>query len=212
MPRIPSVPDKINTIKTDSNNSGGANQQHTAPEYERTSFHCPHCNVYARQNWHKISRYDHNTLMKETQYYLKHHGSNGLINFLIIMHKNLSVESSNLSFCDHCNKYSIWVNQKMIYPHLSTAPLPTTEMPKSVKELYDEARAISNQSPRGACALLRLAIQFLVKELGENEEKLNIAIKNLVQKGLSKKIQQALRFRKSDRKQCCSCWRNKYKG
>ena len=102
------------------------------------------------------------------------------------------INNSEFAFCDHCKRYSIWVNKKMVYPYLSTVPLSVDEMPESVKELYNEARIISNQSPRGACALLRLAIQFLVKELGEDENNLSTAIGNLVQKGLPEKIQKSL--------------------
>ena len=97
-----------------------------------------------------------------------------------------------LSFCDNCNKYSIWVNRSLVYPDSSTAPLPIEEMPKSVKEIYNEARSIVNKSPRGACALLRLAVQTLIKELGEDESNLNKAIGKLVEKGLTKKVQEAL--------------------
>ena len=162
MPQIPNVSSETNITETNSNSNAKANQKYTTPEYRKTAFHCSHCNVYAHQNWASI-----------------HNESNWMKEF-------------SSSFCYHCKKYSIWNNRKMVYPHLSTAPLPVAEMPKLVKKLYKEARAISNQSPRGACALLRLAIQFLVKELGENEEHLNTAIGNLVKKGLPKRIQQSL--------------------
>ena len=82
----------------------------------------------------------------------------------------------------------------MIYPHSSTAPLPIDEMPENVKELFNEARAVLNQSPRGACALLRLAIQYIVKELGEDEKNLNKAIGSLVEKGLPKKNTTSFRY------------------
>ncbi|MXZ48450.1 MAG: DUF4145 domain-containing protein, partial [Candidatus Dadabacteria bacterium] len=46
-------------------------------------------------------------------------------------------------------------------------------------------------SPRAACALLRLAIEMLLKQLGGTGN-LNENIKNLVEKGLNPKIQQSL--------------------
>ena len=72
------------------------------------------------------------------------------------------------------------------------APLPSVDTPQDVKEDYEEARSIFNQSPRGAAALLRLAIQKLVIALGESSDNLNDSIGNLVKKGLRTDIQKAL--------------------
>ena len=47
----------------------------------------------------------------------------------------------------------------MIFPSGSTIPMAHTDMPESVKEIYDEAREIAGQSPRAAAALLRLALE-----------------------------------------------------
>ena len=175
---------------------------YTAPEYRKTAFHCPHCNICAHHKWSSPMRYNVSIVLKELRIYLLETYYNQLLddglvksilNDLTRVYEDISyIRDSKLSFCDNCKKYSIWVDQKMVYPHLSTAPLPVTEMSDPVEELYNEARLIFNQSPRGACALLRLAIQFLVKELGEDENNLNKAIGNLVKEGLPKKIQKAL--------------------
>ena len=135
------------------------------------------CKVYAHQRWSIVADYDEvKALNMPVWEYFKKHEIAGL----------------QLSLCEHCNRYSIWCNYKMIYPDFSTAPIPLEKMPVSVKEIYNEARSIADRYPRGACALLRLSIQQLIKELGEDEANLNNAIGKLVKKGLPQKIQQAL--------------------
>ena len=64
-------------------------------------------------------------------------------------------------------------------------------MPESVKTLYSEASYIYTKSPRAACALLRLAIERLCNELGENDT-IDKMIGSLVKKGISPTVQQAL--------------------
>ncbi|MGG4459744.1 DUF4145 domain-containing protein [Brevibacillus porteri] len=65
-------------------------------------------------------------------------------------------------------------------------------MPEDVKNIYLEASGIVNQSPRAAVALLRLAVQMLMKHIGEKGKKIDDDIKVLVEKGLPEEIQQAL--------------------
>jgi hypothetical protein len=65
-------------------------------------------------------------------------------------------------------------------------------MPDDVRKEYEEAAAICQQSPRGAAALLRLAIEKLCKGLEPEADSINKAIGNLVKKGVPGTIQQAL--------------------
>ena len=180
---------------SEQKNNKTISQKYIPPQYTKPAFHCPHCEVYANQIWYNVCKYDSKSFGIKIRNYLERNRfyTENVLNFieqLYIVHK---IKNSSVSFCAHCYKYSIWVHQEMVYPNLSTAPLPIEEMPEPVKKLYNEARDIAERSPRGACALLRLAIQFLVKELGEDENNLNKAIGNLViKRGLSSKIQKAL--------------------
>jgi hypothetical protein len=65
-------------------------------------------------------------------------------------------------------------------------------MPVDVKTDYEEARRIVGQSPRGACALLRLSVQKLCKDLRGQGKDINEDIKNLVKKGLPEEVQEAM--------------------
>jgi len=65
-------------------------------------------------------------------------------------------------------------------------------MPDQVKLDYEEAALIAQRSPRGAAALLRLALENLCNHLGDPSKKINTNIKDMVANGLNIKIQQAL--------------------
>ena len=69
--------------------------------------------------------------------------------------------------------------------------MPNKDLNDEIKKVYNEAAEIAEKSPRAACALLRLAMEMLLKQLGETGN-INEGIKNLVKKGLSSQIQQSL--------------------
>lgn len=102
------------------------------------------------------------------------------------------VDNLQISRCSHCYQDAIWVNGLLIFPESTTAPLPNPDMPEDVKEDYLEATSVSGKSPRGAAALLRLAVQKLCVHLGQSGKDIDSGIANLVKAGLPVQIQKAL--------------------
>ena len=104
---------------------------------------------------------------------------------------NIDGKSVDFSICAACDQPTFWADEKIIYPLTGIFPPANEDLPDSVKEIYSEAANIANQSSRAACALLRYAIELLLKHLGEKGS-INESIKNLVNKGLDVQAQQSL--------------------
>lgn len=142
-------------------------QPYKPPVFRVGGFNCPICSAYAKQNWANPWQQHPNGQFQQ-------------------------IPNLMLATCDHCAIFSIWLNDKMVFPDVCTAPLPNPDLPDEVKRDYDEARLISSRSPRGAAALLRLAVQRFCKHLGEKGDNINNDIAELVKKGLPLRVQQAL--------------------
>jgi hypothetical protein len=84
------------------------------------------------------------------------------------------------------------VKSALVYPVRGEAPLPNPDMPEDVRLDFDEAGRIFQISPRGAAALLRLAIQKLCRELGGKGQNIDDDIAMLVKNGLDVRIQRSL--------------------
>jgi len=129
-------------------------------------FNCPYCEAYAHHFWPPTGIYQRSF-------------------------QNLN-EFLRVSICRRCEKYSVWVNGRLVEPPTSAAPIPHKEMPPDVKALYEEGRTVLGPSPRAAAALLRLAIQQLLPHLGQHGININDEIAALVREGLPVRIQQSL--------------------
>ena len=70
-----------------------------------------------------------------------------------------------MSCCFNCDEVALWVNDRLMWPQRGEAQIPNPDLPGDVRGDYDEASTILDPSPRGAAALLRLAIQKLCKHL-----------------------------------------------
>jgi hypothetical protein len=142
--------------------------EYVAPELNLSAFNCPYCNAYATMNWYDT-------------YIHSHTG-----HFTTLISPKITTAK-----CTRCINRSAWNGSEMIIPSHSTAPIPHKDMPEFVKNDYLEAREILNKSPRGACALLRLAIQKLCDNLVIGDKKLNDKIAELVKQGLPNQLQKA---------------------
>ena len=136
------------------------------PQKNKSSFTCPHCNTVSYME------------------YGEHHFQRDFV-------RNDFVNNLTIARCTNCGKKIIWIDDEYIYPQ-KQAVEPNEDMPSSVKSLFEEAGNVYTLSPRAACALLRLAIDRLCNELGENDRDINKNIGKLVSRGLPLRIQQAL--------------------
>ena len=84
------------------------------------------------------------------------------------------------------------MQRDLVYPIATSIDPPNDDLNGDIRELYSEAASICSASPKGAAALLRLALQMLMMQIGKDGKNLNANIKELVADGLSAKIQQAL--------------------
>lgn len=134
------------------------------PVFDGAAFNCPLCGAYATQDW-----------------------------FCPVADPTSEVGGRlDVALCKHCGMYSVWHGERMIYPSAGGAPMANPDLPGDIKADYDEARSIVSLSPRGAAALLRLAIDKLCDHLGAEGRDLNAKIGKLVENGLDAKVQQAL--------------------
>lgn len=138
----------------------------TPPTKSGDLFNCPYCNAFATQSWHPVVTHLKTGLKQDT--------------------------GVSLSCCLNCREYAIWLDNRLVVPPGGSAPMPNPDMAEDVKRDYNEAREILNLSPRGAAALLRLAIQKLCANLGQPGKNINDDIAALVKGGLPAQIQQAL--------------------
>ena len=148
------------------------------PSLGKGEYHCPHCNVYAKQF------YAHLYANGNTQ-------GNSIVNqqdkFNELLPKDWIVTK-----CQRCANIVFWHGGNMIYPRKMIAPLPNSDMNDQIKADYIEASTVLSDSPRAAAALLRLALQKLCRQLGEKGENINEDIKKLVAKGLNPLVQKSL--------------------
>lgn len=154
-------------------------KKYESPEYKKGAFTCPSCSAFSKHDWS-------GTLVNET--YGEYTGQIGVSGV------KQTINNLYLCKCEQCGYISFWYNKRLIWPLNTGVEPPLEEMPDDIKELYIEASNIVELSPKGSCAILRLALQKLCNRLANQEEnkKIDGAIKKLVEKGLPNSLQKAM--------------------
>lgn len=176
-----------------------------SPKFGSDKFICPHCWVASQQTWFDAytSGKSINGILNDMFYGYRRniadYQQDAIESFMSIVEEFINrnmltfVPSGfSVATCSACQEVSLWVNKEIVYPRQTLVDPPNLDMNQEIKDLYIEASTIVVDSPKGATALLRLALQLLLKQLGKPGKNINNDIKELVAAGLSPKIQRAL--------------------
>jgi hypothetical protein len=193
--------------------------KYVPPSITETAFSCPHCGALAKQTWFALQgdqlRKDELPLRiteealaekevfkdiedKKKRAAAQEKGRKIARGIPVIEGREYGggaetdIFNANASMCFNCNEIAIWAGSSMAWPIQNNAPAPNPDLPDDVRLDFDEAGRILQLSPRGAAALLRLAIQKLCKEIGGEGKKIDADIATLVKNGLDVRIQKAL--------------------
>ena len=175
------------------------------PQFKSEKFQCPHCKTMSQQEGfdstlissicNKIinnSFFEYRTRVPSAYQEI----IRKFIDYLSPINQRSLFEHIPEKFaiatCASCLDFTVWVDYQLIYPTEIGIDPPNADMEQNIQDLYLEAASIVKHSSKGATALLRLALQLLLKQLGKPGKNINNDIKELVSEGLSPKIQQAL--------------------
>ena len=149
-----------------------------ASKFEKEAFNCPNCGAFSNHDW--------------TYCYVNE--TYGRFNGVVHNSQDEIINKLYLCKCQCCGYISFWYNKKLIWPLNSCVELPSVDMPEDIKKLYNEASSIVDLSPKGSCAILRLALQKLCNRLAGQPEKSKIdgSIKKLVERGLPDSLQKMM--------------------
>lgn len=196
--------------------TGEPPKQIQGPSMDLAAFVCPHCGAFTQQLWLQVfaqsqevgnapqrptpeyfaeametveSEEARQRLARYAQKRLSHmpeHENLGAGRYVSTLMANL-----HLSRCFICLGTAIWLRDRMIWPTQVLEIEPNQDLPEHIKADFREAAAIADASPRGAAALLRLAIEKLCLHLGKTGS-IDAMIAQLVAEGLSVRVKQAL--------------------
>lgn len=184
------------------------------PTFGSSRFNCPHCHTLAHQTWYSVFT---NRLQKPPELLdfdnlriiLKNKDEEHIPENVIVWltkvveekpfllkdkssYGDFELHLFNVSQCYSCEDFAIWRLGRMVSPTFVLEVEPNPDMPGDAAADFREAAEIFPASPRGAAALLRLALHRILKHLGQPGENINRDIGALVAAGLPLIVQQAL--------------------
>ena len=162
------------------------------PEYGSKKYQCPHCNTVATQEWFTANNASTTATGILSHLYLNYRSSiddytqERIVRFLQEIDNNFKrsfykfvPDGFAVATCSSCDGFTLWVNKEIVYPKKTTLPPPNADLNDDIKSLYIEASKILIDSPKGATALLRLALQKLLEQVGKSGKNINSDIKVL---------------------------------
>jgi hypothetical protein len=106
--------------------------------------------------------------------------------------RSRDVQNVSISYCFNCNEMCLWVYDQLVWPRREGCPESKLHAPPNVRRESEEASQTLEASPRGAAALLRIAIEKLCKELGVSGESLKDDIVFFVREDVDARVQKVL--------------------
>lgn len=196
----------------------GRKPKYVPPSITETAFNCPHCGALTKQTWFALQGDQLNKDMLPLRISAEELAERGtfknidderkrekakakarkIARGIPVLHgreygnAQVDIFNTNVSLCFNCDEIVLWAGSAMAWPIQNNAPAPNQDLSDDVRLDFEEAGCIVHVSPRGAAALLRLAIQKLCKELGGKGKNIDEDIATLVKGGLDVRIQQAL--------------------
>ncbi|MHA1205245.1 MAG: DUF4145 domain-containing protein [Candidatus Heimdallarchaeaceae archaeon] len=164
-----------------------------SPEFGNEAYTCPYCDIVSQHKFYSVAISVYSILDFDKYHKPKEKNNSHRKARVSFDCSHSDFEHLAISICVHCNNYCIWEleNKKIIFP-LVYGPKPNNDLPKDLKDDFNEARSIINLSPRASAALSRLILEKLLKHLKIKGKNLNDMIVYLITQGLNEKLQKAM--------------------
>jgi hypothetical protein len=163
-----------------------------APALNAASFTCPHCGAHAHQTWLQLNTASRTLVAGAAGARVDASREPSISGGGSGQYQLQFLPNLNATQCFSCKRLAVWASDKIVWPANSPAITPHDDMPPDVRDDFLEAVAIVDTSPRGAAALLRLALERLMPHINAKAKNINASIGLLVEKGLDQRIQKAL--------------------